>query len=408
MVIIMKNLLLRFFSLIISLMLVGIFMLVATLSISGCGGIGGSNIDKGGISIIDSGDDSGDGGGSGGIDGGDLESGENGDESGDGGESEAGDAGDGEISDSSDTDDGGTDGDDGDSDSDDGDSETSEEPETRLTIKNECNYTIWIQQQNMPVTSPEVVEIASGGEYSYDIPEAGQAATRFWPKTGCDASGHNCVMGQSSPPCTDCPPPVDSKFEATWGCTLSDQSQCAFTPQGFQLVDTYWNMSAVDGYTLPFTAQIFGNTLYDSEAPCEPVDCADLSFDRCPTDIDLSQGDGIVDPTYASVDLRLFDYDSTMVGCYSPCKYFNYPTYGGAGLSETSPQAVLYCCPTPPISSEECRAGPGGNVNPNDYVTAIHNMCNDSTYAFAYDDNYGLRHCSPETKIEVTFGPNCP
>jgi len=276
---------------------------------------------------------------------------------------------------------------------------------TRLTIKNQCSYTIWIQQQNMPSAIPSVVEIAAGGQHGYDIPDAGQASTRFWPKTGCDSSGQNCTIGQSSDPCTNCPPPVDSKLEATWGCTLSDQTQCANTPQGNPIGDTFWNMSAVDGYTLPFTATVTGNTITDSSAPCQPVDCSLLDFSQCPTDVDLSQGQGETDPTYANVNLHVNNASSTQIGCYSPCKVLNYPTYGGYGLNEDSAQAVLYCCPTPPISSSECRAGPGAS---NEYVTAIHTMCNNSTYAYAYDDNYGLRHCSAGTNVEVTFGPNCP
>lgn len=275
-----------------------------------------------------------------------------------------------------------------------------------LTIKNQCSYTIWVQQQNMPSATPEVVEITSGSQYTYNIPNAGQASTRFWPKTGCDSTGQNCTIGQSSDPCTNCPPPVDSKLEATWGCSLSDQTKCAYTPQGDRIGDTYWNMSAVDGYTLPFTATITGNTITDSGAPCDPVNCSGLAFNQCPTDIDLSVGQGgSVDPALANVDLQVLNGASTQIGCYSPCKVLNYPTYGGKGLNEDSTQAIMYCCPTPPISSAECQAGPGAS---NAYVTAIHTMCSNSTYAYAYDDTIGLRHCSAATEVEVTFGPNCP
>jgi hypothetical protein len=269
---------------------------------------------------------------------------------------------------------------------------------TRLTITNQCSYTIWVQQQNMPSATPSVVELASGAQHSYDIPDAGQASTRFWPKTGCDSTGQNCTVGQSSDPCTNCPPPVDSKLEATWGCTLADASQCGITPQGDPIGDTFWNMSAVDGYTLPFTASITGNTITDTSAPCQAVDCSLLDFAGCPTDINLGTG-------YEHVDLQVNNTTPQQIGCYSPCKVLNYPTFGGYNLSETSSEAVLYCCPTPPVSSAECRAGPGAT---NAYVTAIHTMCNNSTYAYAYDDNFGLRHCSSATNVDVTFGPNCP
>ncbi|MFH1831045.1 MAG: hypothetical protein ABH871_09795, partial [Pseudomonadota bacterium] len=108
----------------------------------------------------------------------------------------------------------------------------------------------------------------------------------------------------------------------------------------------------------------------------------------------------------------------TQIGCYSPCKVFNYPTYGGYGLAEDDPQAIMYCCPTPLspdaaceaspttcVTSAQCRAGPGAS---DAYVTAIHTMCNNTAYAYAYDDNFGLRHCSAATMVHVTFGPNCP
>lgn len=274
----------------------------------------------------------------------------------------------------------------------------------RLRITNSCSYDIWIQQQNMPSDVASVVKISAGSYHDWAIASAGQASTRFWPKTGCDADGQNCTIGQSSDPCTNCPPPVDSKLEATWGCTLS--SGCGTTPQGNTIGDTYWNMSAVDGYTLPFTASITGNTITDTGAPCEAANCSSLAFSQCPTSIDLSVGQGgAIDTNYSNVNLKVENGSGTQIGCYSPCKVLNYPTYGGYNLNEDSAQAVMYCCPTPPVSSAECRAGPGAG---NSYVTAIHTMCNNTTYAYAYDDNFGLRHCSAGTLVHVTFGPNCP
>jgi len=278
----------------------------------------------------------------------------------------------------------------------------------RLRITNSCSYTIWIQQQNMPSGTPEVVKLVSGAHQDYQIPDAGLASTRLWPKTGCDDDGNNCTIGQSSDPCpaAGCVPPVDSKIEATWGCTLSDQSQCGYDPQGDQLIDTYWNASAVDGYTLPFTITVSGNSITDQSAPCENVNCADLSLTSCPTSEDLSVGQGGSSyPAYANEDLQVKDASNNVIGCYSPCKKFNYPTYGGLNLSETSDPPVIYCCPTPPISSEECRAGPVVNT---DYVTGVHTMCSNTVYGYAYDDKLGLRHCSAATLVSMTFGPYCP
>jgi hypothetical protein len=278
----------------------------------------------------------------------------------------------------------------------------------RLRITNSCSYAIWIQQQNMPSGTPSVVKVESGRYVDFNIPDAGLASTRFWPKKGCDASGQNCEIGQSSDPCPagGCPPPVDSKLEATWGCTLADQTQCGNTPQGDRMTDTYWNASAVDGYTFPFTMTVTGNTIDDAGQPCSNVNCAGLDIASCPTNDDLRAGQGGTDfPQYASEDLRVTNAGSDVIGCYSPCKKFNYPTFGGLGLAEASDPPVIYCCPTPPISAEECRAGPVVNTQ---YVGGVHTMCSSTTYAYAYDDTIGLRHCSAATLISMTIGPNCP
>jgi len=273
-------------------------------------------------------------------------------------------------------------------------------------MTNHCAYTIWVQQNNMPDGTPSVVELASGAFHDYDIPEEGLPATRFWPKAGCDSNGDNCVIGQSSPPCPllGCAPPVDSKIEVTWGCTLADQSQCAFTDQGQQLgLVTYYNSSAVDGYTFPYTVTV------DSEegGSCNDLDCSELLVDECPVDENLSVGLNGIFPEYSDVDLRVLNssLSSSALGCFAPCKKFNYPTYGGLGLEESSDEAVLYCCPTPPISPEECRQGPADTMN---YTNLIHQKCSGGVYGYAYDDGVGLHGCSSATKIEMTIGPNCP
>ncbi len=278
----------------------------------------------------------------------------------------------------------------------------------RLRITNSCSYDIWVEQQNMAAGTPQIVKLTPGNHYDYAIPETGQASTRLWPKTGCDVNGNNCTIGQSSDPCPSagCPPPVDSKIEATWGCLLSDPSQCGTTAQGQQIGDTYWNMSAVDGYTLPFTAIVTGNTISDTSAQCVSSNCSALNFTECPTNEDLSKGEGgVVNPAYASVDLQVINNSNSMIGCYSPCKALNYPTYGGKHLDETSTEAIMYCCPTPPIDTNTCRTGPVVDTH---YVSRIHSMCQSTVYSYAYDDTYGLRHCSPQSKVHVIFGPNCP
>lgn len=280
---------------------------------------------------------------------------------------------------------------------------------TRFQIVNQCQYTIWIQQQNMPSGVPAVTQLTQGQHVDFDIPDAGLASTRFWPKTGCDNTGQNCVIGQSSPPCpttpSGCSPPVDSKIEVTWGCTLADQSQCGRTPQGDQFTVTFYNSSAVDGYTLPFNVHVAPN----GGADCVNLDCGDLLLSDCPTTENLSVGNnGSTTPAYSSLDLQVKDPDKpgTVGGCFSPCKFLDYPGFGGEGLQDESGNAeALYCCPTPPISSAECRAGPVPNT---EYVQNIHKSCTGGVYGYAYDDGVGLHTCSAPTNIQMVFGPNCP
>lgn len=274
----------------------------------------------------------------------------------------------------------------------------------RLFVTNACSYGVWVQQQGMPFSVPDVAFLAPGATMAYVIPAEGLASTRFWPKKGCDDAGQNCTMGQSSPPCpaSGCLPPVDSKLEATWGCTLPfDGGKCASTPQGVLMTSTYWNSSAVDGFTFPFTVALDGG---DGRAGCLPVDCSALDMAACPASDNLSNGG--TNPAYSSVNLNVALADGGSGGCFSPCMALNYPGFGGAGLNNPSgPVEAMYCCPTPPVSSPACRAGP---VPSTKYVKAIHAKCNGTSYGYAYDDGIGGRNCSSDTVVALTIGPGCP
>ncbi len=283
-------------------------------------------------------------------------------------------------------------------------------------IVNNCSYTIWIQQSNMPTGTAAVTQLAKGGYVDYNIPDIGLASTRFWPKTGCDANSQNCSLGQSSDPCpaAGCAPPIDSKFEATWGCTNADPTQCAVNPSApAQKLPpiTSWDTSAVDGYSLPYKVTIVGgggSTCINADcSSCNTIDCTNLNLSGCPTDENLSQGQVDVHPEYNNEDLRVLDAASpdTALGCYSPCKKLNWPNntgYNGEGLSEQGDAAVMYCCPTPPIDPGACRAGP---VAATKYVAAIHSMCTGGVYAYSYDDVVGLHNCAGNTQFLMTFCP---
>jgi hypothetical protein len=250
-------------------------------------------------------------------------------------------------------------------------------PSTRLRITSHCAQPIWIAHSDN-VSDPQNIRLVLNQSHDYNIPDAGLASTRFWPKTGCDASGHNCVIGDSGEgggkpcPATGCMPPVDSKFEAT------------FAPRGAK-DQTWYNLSQVDGYTLPFKVVPRGEGA--GSGSCVASDCAGLSLDRCPA------------------DLRIVDASGKVIACMSPCKKWNYPAPYGKGQPENVDPGLHMCCPTPPMTPEACSsAADPASVVHTEYVKVMHSMC-PTAYAYAYDDAAGLHACSSQTSFEVVFCP---
>jgi len=140
--------------------------------------------------------------------------------------------------------------------------------------------------------------IDPGSFHNYGIPNKGLPSTRFLPKTGCDSEGNNCDV-QSMPPCpvSGCDVPVDTKFEASWGCKYwkgdaSDKERCTVTGQGNpSTYQDWWDGSAVDGWTLPFSVLVddgghgLGPGTVGSPSICGNVVCANLNAEQlCPQD----------------------------------------------------------------------------------------------------------------------------
>lgn len=276
-----------------------------------------------------------------------------------------------------------------------------------LNVKNNCPFTIWVQQskEHKLTDTPLIQKIEASRSFHYAVDPKGIKSTRFWPKWGCNAQGENCLWGQSvngtggaddyAPcPAGGCHAPADSKLEVTWGCAYPNP---AVNPQcEHKKAQTYYNGSAVDGYSLPFKITRSG----DPAASCQDIDCSGLNLAACPTDDNLSQGRSGVHPQYRSIDLRIF-LQGSLTACFSPCKKMNYTQFGGLGLNEQSDEVVMYCCPDPPILSPECNAGP---VPKTKFVTTVHQMC-PNTYGFAYDDSLAGFNCHFSTQLTLTFCP---
>ncbi|MDB4969770.1 MAG: hypothetical protein JWN44_5459 [Myxococcales bacterium] len=277
---------------------------------------------------------------------------------------------------------------------------------TRLRITSNCADPIWVaHSDNVP--DAQNVRLAKGESRDYQIPAGGLSAARFWPKTGCDGSGHGCVIGDNGEgggkpcPATGCQAPLDSKFEAT------------FAPVGAG-AQTWYNLSQVDGYTLSFKVKPLGSGA--EKGSCISSDCSRLALAGCPGDENLS-GNGLYS-SYAHEDLRVRDASGKVIACMAPCKKWNYPAPYGLGQAENRDPGLHLCCPTPidPASgqctvangcmtSEACRAPADPlSVVHTSYVAALHSMC-PSAYAYSYDDAAGLHACPSDTRFEVTFCP---
>lgn len=150
------------------------------------------------------------------------------------------------------------------------------------------------------------MKIAAGQGADYEIPSGSVPATRFWPKWGCDDDGQNCIMGESGGPFLPCPahgcsPPIDSKFEATFGASDGND---------------WYDASQVDGWSLPYHMEF---TCGDRQEVAT-LNCENLKQDICPTQTIDEQG---------SVDLQAknVDRDNAYAGCYSPCAVLTYSNW---------------------------------------------------------------------------------
>lgn len=269
---------------------------------------------------------------------------------------------------------------------------------SRLRIINACHKEhMWIAHEGMGGVGPDVQNIKIGPEDHHDfIVFDGLHSTRYWPKLRCDEDGNNCELGESGGPGESCDkdwgcaPPVDTKFEATFGTVgghCDDQGA-----EGCDFVD----MSLVDGFTLPFKLEIEGDECVGKYG--NTIDCSKVNLDECPDAEDMG--------SLGNLSLKVKNLkNQKTVGCYAPCSKLTYRQWNNTIADGHMPGDATckdYCCPTPPESVKECRSGP---VVTTEYVQAVHRFC-PGVYGYAYDDGVGLISCPAGTKYQVTF--HCP
>ncbi len=178
-------------------------------------------------------------------------------------------------------------------------------------------FTIWVKSlhnsDSRPLRDPDLlVRLNQGQSHAYGIPNGGWGG-QFRPKFKCDASGNNCLSGQSLPPCptgpapyVGCQPPAESKIEFHF----------PFPGEPVQL--PFFDISLVDGYTLK--SRITPNVA--ASGNCTDFTCG-VSFNSCPSNESFGLG-----------DLRVMR-NGSVVMCLSPCKRWNFPAPYGLGRSET-------------------------------------------------------------------------
>lgn len=240
---------------------------------------------------------------------------------------------------------------------------------------------------------PQDVKIAAGDKRDFitAVDGGGLPATRYWPKMGCDKSGSNCDVGGSGGPAeacviripgkpdnyTQCAPPFDSKFEAT------------FAPADAPTRDTV-DVSLVDGWTLPFKLETSGGSCTRQGEAFSKLDCSELSLKQCPQS-EMING--------KAVSLHAIDPKSSkFVGCFSPCMKLVDDKWNTPGGSAAEP----YCCSGSYGTPETCQAGP---VLGTDYLKAVRQSC-PAGYGYAYDDKRATIVCETTTHYTVTF--YCP
>jgi hypothetical protein len=182
---------------------------------------------------------------------------------------------------------------------------------------------------------------------------------------------------------SNCAPPLDSKFEAT------------FADPGSSVYDTV-DMSLVDGYSLPFKLETSGGSCVRDQAPFASMDCSALSWSQCPT-TEVLGGETV---SLLAVDPKT----GAQGGCFSPCMRLTDDKWNTGGVAPDSKLAGPYCCAGSFSGPKQCNKEPSA-VLATEYVQTVHSTCPDA-YGYAYDDKTATIACSTSTEYTVTF--YCP
>jgi hypothetical protein len=200
-----------------------------------------------------------------------------------------------------------------------------------LQVTNRLVTPLWIgttsgATPNNP-SLPQIGPLGTNESYTYVLSSLGWNGRLFF-KTNCDAQGTHCTIGQQA------------------------NSLVEFNIPGATTDTTWYDISLVDGYTLPLT-------LAPTDTRCVVAQCG-LSLSNCPS--------GLLIPGIA---------------CLSPCSKTH---------NETD------CCGN--LTPQQCSQGP---IIHTPYVQQIHQSC-PTVYAYSYDDANGLHTCPSATSFHILVG----
>lgn len=278
---------------------------------------------------------------------------------------------------------------------------------------------------------------------SFAIPDKGAPGANFRFYLGCPSLANNskpfggCVIGASAGDLSG----INTLFEPTFGC-IAGTGQCAFNPSSadgncpqapnakncpaLPPVDNY-DISAVDGYTLPMKVDATGT---NCSAPEKDASMLDLG--SCP-----AENKGTLFSTdakqQASIDggISLLTSDARYLkACVAPYKWMGSKSFGspknnsitspscsGGGCTSISYYAGAGCDASNPRLACPANSGPQQRVGPKqDGTFAIQNThwvrqlyaLGYTGYTWQYGDGVGTQTCTAaaNTNYTVTLCPN--
>lgn len=358
----------------------------------------------------------------------------------------------------------------------------------RFTVKNSSTSSMWISAIAPGGTSqPEVAkqwdwwknkygekyEIKGGATAVFCVPDGGAPGGKFYFRMGCDEKGENCILGAP----TGAMAGINTWFEPSFGCKFNKDNKkekipgCAFNPSANahdfpkfpDCISTptlencpsiggtdFFDLSTVDGYTIPLFLEVKGTNCRDNKGPRTTTDASMLDLASCPSDSKATLysgvGKGKCSDTEYTTKQECEDKGGTwtteqqelinagiswltkdkeyLQGCVSPCHWFSVTGIGDPENSDPTTPSVTppwiaanyYCCQGtsggsgPQEGASQCVEGPSDGtktypITLTNYVKSL-KAVGYRGYTWQYDDFAATMTCDWGTQMNLTLVPN--